>query len=261
MNTKGGNRVIYTSVFGNYDDVLEQDLSDNWDWKYFNDKNSLSLYADNNRNAKRFKVLPHRYLRDYEYSIYIDGNFLVTGNIDELIDKYLSDSNVAFFSHNQTSLDPRDCVYEEYNMMVYFGNRNTSECAKTEKTVFDCDGRCRNGNPYYHHKDNVEVMDKQLSKYLNNGYPKNNGLIFGGVILRRHNEQDCINTMEDWWAEIKYHSKRDQLSFNYVAWKNNLKFNYIEGDMRNNKYFLLKGPHPGKMKKIKEIQGEERVEI
>ena len=39
------------------------------------------------------------------------------------------------------------------------------------------------------------------------------------VILRRHNEKDCIRVMEDWWTEIKYGSKRDQLSFNYVGGK------------------------------------------
>ena len=33
MNTKAGRRVLYTSVFGNYDDVVEQNLLDNWDWK------------------------------------------------------------------------------------------------------------------------------------------------------------------------------------------------------------------------------------
>jgi hypothetical protein len=43
--------------------------------------------------------------------------------------------------------------------------------------------------------------------------------------------------MEDWWTEIKYNSKRDQLSFNYCAWKNGLKFNYMDGDSRDNEYF------------------------
>ena len=60
--------------------------------------------------------------------------------------------------------------------------------------------------------------------------------------------------METWWNEIKYNSKRDQLSFNYIAWKNNLKFNYIEADARDNKYFFNHGPHAGKLKKIKEMQ-------
>ena len=44
--------------------------------------------------------------------------------------------------------------------------------------------------------------------------------------------------MELWWEELKYNSKRDQLSFNYCAWKYKLKFNYMDGDSRNNEYFL-----------------------
>ena len=52
--------------------------------------------------------------------------------------------------------------------------------------------------------------------------------------------------MEDWWTEIKYGSRRDQLSFNYIAWKNNFKFNYLEGDSRKNEYFLQTGPHQKK---------------
>ena len=51
--------IIYTSVFGGYDKVAKQ-KSDGWDWKCFSEDNSLLLYEDNNRNAKRFKILPHR---------------------------------------------------------------------------------------------------------------------------------------------------------------------------------------------------------
>ena len=116
------NSIVYTSIFGNYDDVKEQQLPTGWDWKCFSEENSLSLYSDNNRNAKRFKVLPHRYLQDYEYSIFIDGNMSVVGNIGELVEKYLSDSNVAFFSHNQNALDARNCIYDEANLIITAGN-------------------------------------------------------------------------------------------------------------------------------------------
>ena len=49
--------VVYTSVFGKYDDIFEQQLPSGWDWKYFNEKNSLPIYTSNNRNAKRYKLL------------------------------------------------------------------------------------------------------------------------------------------------------------------------------------------------------------
>ena len=85
-----------------------------------------------------------------------------------------------------------------------------------------------------------------MERYQKEGYPRHNGLITGMVILRRHNEKDCIKVMEHWWTEIKYGSKRDQLSFNYVAWKNKLKFSYIDGDSRINQYFTRDtNPHKG----------------
>ena len=224
--------VVYTSVFGGYDDIVEQKLPDGWDWKYFSEDNSLSLYGDDCRNAKRFKVLPHRYLQDYEYSIFIDGNMTVLGDINKLVSKYLDNSNVAFFNHAQNHLDSRNCIYDEASVILDAGARNYNLDPTRGELAY---------------KDNPNVIKKQIEKYNSIGYPKNNGLIMGMVILRRHNEPDCIQTMEDWWTEIKYNSRRDQLSFNYVAWKNNLKFNYMDGDSRNNEYFCRDTkPHKGK---------------
>ena len=37
---------------------------------------------------------------------------------------------------------------------------------------------------------------------MDSGYPEDNGLITGGVILRKHNEKDCIEVMEDWWKRL-----------------------------------------------------------
>ena len=225
-------RVVYTSVFGGYDKLVEQNLSDGWDWKCFSEENSLSLYTDNNRNAKRFKVLPHRYLQDYEYSIFIDGNMTVRGNIDELIEKYLSDANVAFFSHNENNLDARNSAYDEAQTIFDLGEKNIKR--SPERGILN-------------YKDNPFVIQKQIERYRILRYPANDGLITGMVILRRHNEKDCIETMENWWTEIKYNSKRDQLSFNYCAWKNDLKFNYMDGDSRDNEYFYRDTkPHIGK---------------
>ena len=212
--------IVYTTVFGGYDDPIEQNLPEGWDWICFSEKNSLSLYTDNSRNAKKFKILPHRYLQEYEYSIFIDGNLEVTGDMDELIDKYLMDCNTAFYNHNQApEYDKRNCIYEEARAIKWLYEVNPAPLSIKVP------------------KDNLDIIQSQMDKYKDIGFPKNLGLIYGGVILRRHNELDCIKVMEDWWTEIRYHSKRDQLSFNYVAWKNKFKFNYIDGYMRDNEYF------------------------
>ena len=232
-------KVVYTTIFGGYDDLVEPYyIPDGWDFICFTDADLKSdvwkivkvktFYNDNTRNAKQFKVLPHRHLSDYDYSIFIDGNMTIRNNPDELIDNYLSTSNIAFFDHNKNLLDPRDCIYKEAEVIFEFGKRN--------------------GN----YKDNPELIRKQIQKYHNDGYPTNNGLITGMVIMRRHNEKDCIEVMEDWWTEIKYNSRRDQLSFNYVAWKSKANFNYLPGDSRDNKWFVSLGKHTGKNKKVVE---------
>jgi hypothetical protein len=207
------NKILYTTIFGGYDNLVKPDLSEDWKFKCFSEKTNAPLYVDNTRNAKRFKVLPHRYLSDFDYSIFIDGNMYVIGNMDELIDKYLSDCNVALFDHGKNLLDSRNCIYDEYNAIITLGNKNKN------------------------FKDNPNVMYKQVKRYEDEGYPRQNGLGTTMVLVRRHNEKDCIKLMENWWTEIKYNSKRDQLSFNYIAWKYKVKFNYIDGDSRNNKYF------------------------
>ena len=161
-------RIVYTSIFGGYDEVQKQNLPDGWDWKCFSEENSIPLYEDNNRNAKKFKVLPHRYLQDYEYSIFIDGNMTVKSNVDELIDKYLSDSNVAFFSRNGNNLDSRNCAYEEAQYIFHLGEKNMN--LTPERGMLN-------------YKDNPNIIKSQMERYFMVGYPQNNGLITGMVIL------------------------------------------------------------------------------
>jgi|TARA_B100000085_G_scaffold21059_2_gene17844 hypothetical protein len=224
-------KVVYTSVFGNYDSVVEPKLPLGWDWKCFNEKNSLPIYEDNMRNAKRYKILPHRFLSEYDVSIYIDGNYIIKKDVNELVEKYLNDVNAAFHNHNaQPDYDKRNCIYDEARTILMFGERNMKITPER-------------GMKNY--KDDPNIIVNQMQKYMDNKFPAKNGLITGGVILRNHNEDDCMGVMEDWWTEIKYGSKRDQLSFNYVAWKNKFKFNYMNMDCRNSEYFYL-NKHTGK---------------
>ena len=221
-------KVIYTAIFGNYD-YLEKPkfIPDGFDFICFTDtdlksdfwevRKVLPIYQDSTRNARRYKLLPHRYLSEYDISIWMDGNFLIRDDVNELIDKYLSDKNFACHDHMNCQLDPRDCIYDEYNAIMNLGKND----------------------PNQNYKDNPQVMYDQVKRYQDEGYPSHNGLIVSGILLRKHNEEEVKITMEKWWEELKYGSKRDQLSFDYSTWKTNLKFNYISGDIRDNKYFYL----------------------
>ena len=229
-------KVIYTAIFGGYDKLPEPTfLPEGWDFICFTDTDIISehwtinkvpaIYEDSTRNARKYKLLPHRWFPQYEYSLWVDGNIIIRDNINELIQKYLSDSNLAVHDHNQNVLDPRNCVYDEANTIFYFGKKN--------------------GN----YKDDPQIIHKQIQGYADEGYPQKNSLAVTMQLLRRHNESDCIETMEQWWQEIKYNSKRDQLSFNYCMWKTGMRFNYFTGDSRNNKYFLNTGKHKKKATK------------
>lgn len=235
------NKVIYTAIIGGYDVLVEptfkpegwdfvcfsdRDLkSDNWDIRY-----TPALYSDNTRTARKHKLLTHRYLPEYEYSFWIDGNIRVVGDVNELLPN-IDDCNYATYNHNQNALDPRDCIYEEARVILEFGEINMGKTP--EKGM---------GN----YKDNPDLIKKQMGIFRNDGYPKNNGLVVQMEVLRKHNEDDIVHSMENHWKFLKYNSKREQLSFNYIAWKDNLKFNYIDGDSRHNNHFVNIGKHSGK---------------
>jgi hypothetical protein len=70
--------------------------------------------------------------------------------------------------------------------------------------------------------DHLEIS-QQMLRYLADGYPKNNGLINSTVLIRRTTPA-VIELENDWWNEIKNGCVRDQVSFNYVAWKNNFEY-------------------------------------
>ena len=86
-------------------------------------------------------------------------------------------------------------------------------------------------------KDNKEIIEEQIKKYKKNNYKDNNGLIESTIMVRKNNDKVLTKTMEDWFNEIKKHSYRDQLSFNYVAAQNNLKFDLLEMNVFDNDFF------------------------
>jgi len=206
--------VVYTAISGNYDQLSEPEyINYNFDYICFSDNKKLkseywkiigfpNCEDDLVMLNRRVKLLPHRYFPEYEYSVYIDGNFDIVGDLEELINRYLKTNLIAVFAHPE-----RICIYDE------------------ARTCID------------HKKGNRDVIKKQMQKYRQHGYPEKNGLIAGGIILRKHNYPDVVRLMEDWWSEINFHSKRDQLSFNYVSWKNCLKYGIIKGNIFSNSFF------------------------
>ena len=218
-------KVVYTAIFGNYDKLEDPKVKpDGYDFICFTDcdfksdvwevRKVRNIYKDPTRMARKYKLLPHRYLSEYDISVWADGNENVVGNVDDLVVKYLSDKNMAIYDHMQC-WDKRNCIYKEAQAIFDLGKNDPNNW-----------------------KDNPEIIVSQMDRYSADDYPVSNGLIVSGVLLRKHNEKDVIKCMNQWWEELKYGSKRDQLSFNYSAWKTALMFNWIDGDIRDDGYFL-----------------------
>ena len=244
-------KVIYTSVFGcteenNYH-LHEPDVPlAGWDFICFTDNPNFKsdlwdvklvkpLYEDGARNAKRYKLKPHIFLKDYDISIWHDIEVKITKDIDSLVTDMLSENNLAILNHElcgrtvSGDLNVRKCVYEEARFIQWLGDNN----------------------PKKKYKDNMDIIHAQVDRYRKEGYPENNGLARTTVMFMRHNEDDVKQQMGIWWEEMKYGSRRDQISFNYSAWKNDFKFSYIQEDIDDNSYFLY-------MKKWRQIKRKEK---
>jgi hypothetical protein len=108
-------------------------------------------------------------------------------------------------------------------------------------------------------KDNKNIIDKQISKYKKEGMPLNYGLIQNRILLRKHNDPTVIKTMEDWWQEIVNYSKRDQISFCYSTWKNNLEYITMEETFpKNNKYFSQRKHKQKGVDRIRQLTKENK---
>jgi hypothetical protein len=167
-------------------------------------------FKDPCRNAKIHKVMPHLYFPDTEYSLWIDGCIILksTMPLGRMIKRHLARHDLALCKH-----PIRDSLYQE---ALY--------CLKFKM-------------------DQPEIIDRQMQRYFDEGYPQGAGLVECTVILRRHTQRvQCLNEL--WYKEIERGSRRDQLSFNYATHKLGLKYAHLPGTIISNPHFI-RGRHTG----------------
>ncbi len=146
--------------------------------------------SDPHRAARFPKINAHLALPGNDYSLWVDASIGIVSPIPltQFIDLFLQDCDICLFRHYA-----RNSIYEEAEACKAYG------------------------------LDRVDVIDAQMARYRTEGLPGDAGLIEAPVILRRHT--DAIRRLnESWWGEVVRGSRRDQLSFNYVAWKLGLRY-------------------------------------
>ena len=216
--------VIYTAIIGQNKKLKELKVYDhnNYDYICFTDnpniitsknwnvidisiiKNMLNI-DDNIYIATFFKINPHLFFENYEKSIWIDENVNIINNIDSYVNILNTNNYILCYNHpNENS------IYNEVDI-----------CKKLKK-------------------ESEEKINNIKNFLLSENYPVHDSLIESNILIRYHNNKNCIFLMKKWWEMIKNYSKLDQLSFNYIFWKYGGKYLTIPSTFILNNFFVTK---------------------
>jgi hypothetical protein len=205
--TKG---VVYTCLFGWKEDLKFRPFEgSSADFIVFSDKDipvppgcRLIVIKDTGigpeRLSRKPKVLPHRFLGDYDWSLYIDNKVKLKKRPEDIYAEYLAEADVSYVCFSSRV---RQCAYQEGEAVIAGGY------------------------------DKEECVREQMGFYQKQGFPTQFGVSSGTVLLRKHNEQSVIKHHEDWYEHILRFSKRDQLSFDYLRWYHKLPVSNFKGSI------------------------------
>ena len=242
-NTKKYSKnVVYTAIIGNYDTLNEIEyMTPGWDYICFTDNEKLTSntwtikyisdddkekffkeydycwwWKNKNQYLNRYiKLNPHKYLPEYTFSIYIDGNIIIKNNLNDFLEEYINkignyDYILWTFTHTT-----RDCLYDEIN-----------KCIELKK-------------------DDAKNLERLYLLYKQEHVPHHLGMSHNCVLCRYHKEQDCTSLMNEWWEYVKEYSVRDQCSLYYVLMKQHKMQNVklIMSKENSDKYFINKDIH------------------
>lgn len=192
--------LVYSAIFAGRDQ-LQIPKIDGIDFRLITDEEKyasmpgvtvtpLPIAKDPRRSARFFKAMPQVFFPNYRRWIWIDGDVFIQ---DGISGKDLDGIKgpLAAFKHRE-----RNCAYDE------------AEACNILKL------------------DAEPVIRSQVEGYQAEGFPAKAGLAETGMVLR-DNTPEIRAFNRAWWSEISTKSVRDQISFNYVAWKLKLEVHYI----------------------------------
>lgn len=200
-------KVVYTAIVGNCDiiPIVQDYVREDWIYVCFTDNKTLLKLGkfgnwlirplafdslDSTKNARWHKTHPFELFPDSEENLWIDANInILTSSIFELVENSYCDLLVP--KHYC-----RNSIYKELDVVTALS------------------------------KEKKENINKVKEFLLNNNMPDNFGLNETNIIYRKPTKR-IIKLMSDWWQMIETFSKRDQVSFSYVLWKNSVDINSI----------------------------------
>ncbi|GAB4385618.1 glycosyltransferase domain-containing protein [Albidovulum sp.] len=143
------------------------------------------------RASRRAKLMPHRYFPEAEWSLWLDNKSRLLRPPEAVLAWARAQADAAFYAFPHFR---RDCVYQEI------------------RTCWE------NG------LDDHRVLRERMRTYRAEGMPEHAGLIEGHFLLRRHGDAALVRFGERWFEHVLRFSRRDQVSFPYLAWKLGLDY-------------------------------------
>jgi len=209
-----GNSIAFcTCITGGYDTLrLPEHLSPEIDYFLFTDQPAADGYGvfqvrplqtsddgDRTRASRHAKLQPHHCLGNYEIVVWCDANIIVRDDLGPLLRRF-SDSGLplAFVPHPL-----RRCLYHEAVVCALSG------------------------------KDRTETIVAQMLACQREGYPFDHGLIEANFFACRPQRAEVRTFFDGWWERFCHGSRRDQLSANYVLWKQGLDWFPLLGEGHN----------------------------
>ncbi len=173
------------------------------------------------RSSRLAKILPHRFLEQYDRSLYVDANLEINGSLSALFSR-LDDAPIAFFAHPEDRTD----IYAEADVCI--------------RMV----------------KDDPQVLKQQVARYRalefdGRASEKDDAIPTGMAMLRRHNDPTVKEAMEKWWSEYLAGSARDQISLPFALRETGVKYSLIKENVRSNEWFNWRPHH--KTKALKDL--------
>ncbi len=199
-------KVIYTSLTGNYDSLMQPLASDpSVHYVCFTDREGqdgvwqlrkIPFGSGSDALRSRYpKMHPHLLLPGYDLSLYMDANLCIRGAgfYDFL---HAPEGGMALVEHPD-----RDCVYDELRYCYLKGKLGTRAAIGLMK------------------------------KYRDEGMPQHFGLYEANMILREHNRPDIIAFDERWWNMLLGSGcVRDQLSLTPALFAEGIRPSLLLGE-------------------------------
>lgn len=206
-------KVIYTCIVNGYDELKQPVVVDNsFDYICFtNDTDQLCIgvweikkipYSDDNntRLSRYVKMLPHKVLQDYDYSVWMDANLQITGaEFYNIINSFIEEKTLI----GQVPHLKYNCIYKDIRKAYHRRRVGLIEALKQ----------------YYHLK--------------RENFPEHFGLFENNLLLREHNNSFVVKIAEEWWNEYNNYTQRDQFCLMYIYWKNDYMPTLLFGPDKN----------------------------